>query len=831
MQPGVVRPERCMTKSELVTHLQAIGVRPAGVEYIIESALSPPNIQLRSGPKNNIVGDVSTTLPTYLDDCVQEKVVPRLQFASLSAEHAYFVYLESRGDVLLALNHPRTEVFSITNALSRSQRIEYTADDCVVTQTQAWVIEIKTDDGARELAKKRPTDWQRTAEGYEYLPAKAHFAEMGLEHRVVVSSALPWIRTRNLQMLARLPELDSKSRSDANWNDIVKFVRANWPSSLEQIVRACRLENAVPILRLIKESKIHVDLDQATLASPDSRIVCDTLPRARNVARGISSVQALAKSGATVAFDRIGDPRHLDEIGYRIAFLAGEAKERDETRKLPSLRTQQRWKKAERENGKLALAPKWFRCGRRKPKTARWHRKLLIRHLRKARRTTTGTSRTEAHTNYETAFFKAARRRKSSEKAITYGYFCALWRRRDHDVVDAASRGGRRLANKVAPHKDVDSQIAIATGPFQVAHVDHCLIPTHCKDAPHNEGEGDQPWLTLLVDAWNDEPLAMYISFKHPSGNSDLAILRDCVRRHGRLPHAILSDHGPDFKGNVFIQALAVLKVDSFLRGEANPRTGQSVERTFGTMASTICRGHVGFALDIPNARAISSKKHPSKGKKRDFQEVVDDCELLFFTTIPNLPRLDGGPTKLQKRANFEAIYGKQGVKHQLDLAFQIATAPPLKVSGSIEPAGALRIGPTRYYATVLVEFASKKKPILRAEPDDDTVIYLSYRGKWHVAKSRDALENMGRSDAVIRADVETRKRPTKASKNARRRALHAKRPRDKAVPRERSSARDRSSPCATKKAVRAKKVVREQIPNLENLPPAFARRPLGRKS
>ncbi len=763
-----------MNVQELQRHLQAIGVRPSGVEFFIESALSPPNIHLRSGPHNNIVGYVSTTLRTYLDDGVQGKVVSRLQVASMSAEHAYVVHLESLGNVLLALNHPRTETFCITNALGRSQRINYTTDNGVVTKDSAWVTELKTDEGARELVKDRPTDWRCISGRYEYLSAKAHFAEMGIEHRVIVSSELPWIRTRNLQMLARLPKINGETNLDVEC-DIIRFVRANSPCSLEQLIHACHLDNAIPVLRLIENKRIHVDIDRAILASPDSKVICDTLSRARNVATAIASIQAVAKSGATASFGKAGDPEHLDELGFRIAFLAGQVEKREGEDKSPSLRSKQRWKKAERENGKLALTPKWSNCGSDKPRTPRWHRNILKHHLRKARSATTAMSRTQAHLQYKTALRKAAKRRKASEKHISFGYFCKLWKRRDHNVSDAASRGGRRAANAVAPHGDVDKQAPIATGPFQVAHIDHCLVPSHAKSSPDDDATEGQPWLTLLVDAWDSEPLAIWITFNDPSSASDLAVLRDCVRRHGRLPHAIFSDHGSDFKGTVLIGSLAVLNVDGLLRGETNPRSGQSVERTFGTMATTICQGHVGFALDIPNARAISSKKHPANGPKRNFEEVRAHCEHLFFDVIPNLPRLDGGPSKLQKRTEFEITYGKQGIAQKMDLKFLIATAPPLKESGSIEPSGALRLADKRFYSQALIGFSSRKKPMLRSEPEDDSIMYFSHRGKWHVAKSRGALDNMGLSDSVLRTQAQSKKRPTKADKDARTSALHSK--------------------------------------------------------
>jgi hypothetical protein len=334
------------------------------------------------------------------------------------------------------------------------------------------------------------------------------------------------------------------------------------------------------------------------------------------------------------------------------------------------------------------------------------------------------------------------------------------------------ARGGRRLANAVEPYGDVDEQIVLADGPFQIGHIDHCLAPAHAKDGSGTEGK---PWLTILVDDWKGEPLARVMTGKHPSHRTDLALLRDCVRRHGRLPHTIFSDHGSDFMGNVFVGALAALGVSSLFRPETDPRVGHRVERTFGTFATTVCKGHDGFSFDIPNSRAISKKKHPSKGPKRDFNELVRHTDHILFEVIPTLKALDGGESKRDARVRFEKLYGPQGVAVKPDLAFLIVTAPPLKEMGSIEPSGAIRVQDKRFYTKALVGTSVDKLDIPpRPEPEDPSILYYALDGKWRVAKSRDARNSRGRSDESIRSQGERVQRPIAANRAERRKALHS---------------------------------------------------------
>lgn len=757
-----------MNVDMLRRHLAGLRVHPRGVQYVIDSALAPPQVLLRSGPQHNLTGDFVTSLCTYLDESVQGDVVPRWQIASLSAEHAFLVDLESRGDVLFALNHPLQVPLAITNKRGRHQRIDYTPDAVVITQKSAQVIELKTDGEAAGLVMSRPNDWKHTGDGYEYATAKGYFDSIGMQHLVITSSSLPWIRTRNQQFLARQPAVEADGPRDKR---IIHFVQRHSPAAIETIVESCLLRDAGPILQLIKNGEIFADIDHALLSSPDSAFICASLKQAQEATVGFASIQAIAATKATVTCDATGDPRHLDELGFRIRALSGGSITRKQGHAV-TRRTLQRWATKLREGGPLALNPEWSKCGRRGPRIASWHGTLLSDCVATARRSGKRPTRTAAYGKYEDALKEAARKHRCNEAAVGYSTFCRVWKQRDHCTKDAMARGGRRLANAVEPYGDIDEQTVLADGPFQVAHIDHCLAPSYAKDESGNEGK---PWLTLLVGDWNGEPIARMMTEKYPSHRTDLALLRDCVRRHGRLPHTIFSDHGSDFMGNVFVGALAALGVSSLYRPEANPRVGHRVERTFGTFATTVCQGYEGFAFDIPNSRAISKKKHPSKGPKRDFDELRRHTDHLLFEVIPTLKPLDGGDSKRDARVRFERLYGRQGVSVKTDLKFLIVTAPPLKEKGLVEPSGAIRVLDKRFYSAALIGTSIDKLDTPpRPEPEDPTVLYYALNGKWRVAKSRDARNSRGRSDESIRAEAECAKHPTAADRAERRKVLHS---------------------------------------------------------
>ena len=76
--------------------------------------------------------------------------------------------------------------------------------------------------------------------------------------------------------------------------------------------------------------------------------------------------------------------------------------------------------------------------------------------------------------------------------------------------------------------------------PFEIVHIDHTEldVDTVCSRTGRVLG---RPWLTLLMDAYSRRIFALYLTFDSPSYRSCMMVLRECVRRHARLPQTSLS--------------------------------------------------------------------------------------------------------------------------------------------------------------------------------------------------------------------------------------------------------------------------------------------------
>ena len=109
--------------------------------------------------------------------------------------------------------------------------------------------------------------------------------------------------------------------------------------------------------------------------------------------------------------------------------------------------------------------------------------------------------------------------------------------------------------------------------PFEIVHIDHTELDVQsvCSRTGQNLG---RPWLTLLTDAFSRRILALHLTYDPPSYRSCMMVLRECVRRHARLPQIVVVDNGGEFKSTYFETLLAQSQIL-----EEDPTSGDAAVR------------------------------------------------------------------------------------------------------------------------------------------------------------------------------------------------------------------------------------------------------------
>jgi putative transposase len=180
----------------------------------------------------------------------------------------------------------------------------------------------------------------------------------------------------------------------------------------------------------------------------------------------------------------------------------------------------------------------------------------------------------------------AALKRQCDEKGIvapSYVTFCLAVKQRPR-FDQTLKRQGPRAAYVYEAFYDTLEQSTPRHGdrPFEIAHIDHTELDIElvCSHTRRNLGRA---WMTLMTDAFSRRILALYLSFDSPSYRSCMMILRDCVRRHARLPQIVVVDGGAEFESTYFETLLARYECTKKTRPPAKARFGSVCERLFGT--------------------------------------------------------------------------------------------------------------------------------------------------------------------------------------------------------------------------------------------------------
>lgn len=292
------------------------------------------------------------------------------------------------------------------------------------------------------------------------------------------------------------------------------------------------------------------------------------------------------------------------------------------------------------------------------------------------------------------------------------------------------------------------------TRPFALAHIDHTQLDLQCI----NEATGvemGKPWLTVLIDAFTRMILAWVVTFDDPSYRSCMLVIRDCVRRHQRVPQTIVSDQGSDFKSIYFDQLLAFLGINKRLRPAGKPRSGNVVERFFGVKNSEFTHILQGNNKALQSPRRMSPSHDPrglAVWNLRALREAFEGYLTAVYHATEH-PALGVSPFKAEEIGMLQAgTRSHTLISYNKD--FLIATMPTTDSdsgTAKIRSNCSFKVNSIEYFAPALVDFVGKKLDI-RYDPFDVSRAYAMGKSGWIEAHSTYQGELAGRSEKEIEA-------------------------------------------------------------------------------
>ncbi|MFK5948272.1 MAG: hypothetical protein QM500_05845, partial [Methylococcales bacterium] len=325
---------------------------------------------------------------------------------------------------------------------------------------------------------------------------------------------------------------------------------------------------------------------------------------------------------------------------------------------------------------------------------------------------------------------KTAKKEHPAYSPVSYSTFRKYCKLADQQKI-AYGEGGIRKENSVVNPSEIEDREIQATLPFEKASMDHGLSKIKLILAESNGViYTARPWVSALVDIKTKEMLSIWVSFKNPSVRSCGLVIRQCVRKHGRLPAGIVLDRGSDFKSVYFNSLLANYSVASIMRPTAHCRYGSEVERFFLEFKTQWLNMRPGSFSSISYSRSVSSSHSPDKDDIMTIESFLDELDQYLdwrSATIIGGQSIPPGKFFKEKSEQYTCV----GTKVVVDDAFILATAVDTK-NYTIDPVRGIHINDVRYWHSDLKKLANLGKRVeVRIELEDPYRVYANIDNKW----------------------------------------------------------------------------------------------------
>ena len=288
--------------------------------------------------------------------------------------------------------------------------------------------------------------------------------------------------------------------------------------------------------------------------------------------------------------------------------------------------------------------------------------------------------------------------------------------------------------------------------PFEICHADHTQLDIELTDSTGKHALG-RPWMTLMIDAFSRRILAIHVDFEEPSYRACMMVLRECVRRHNRLPQCLVVDWGPEFCSTYFEALLARYECIKKARPPAKARFGSLVERMFGTTNTQFLHNLLGNTQITRNVRQVTKSVNPKELAVWPLSPFMEQlCRYLYDIYDTNVhPALGASPKEAYDRG-FQNTGSRFQRLIRYDHDFMIATMPTtLKGTAMVQPGRGVKINYISYWCDAMEDPKVQRKRVpVRFDPFDLGIAYVFIGGQWAQCHSDHFQVFQGRSQKEL---------------------------------------------------------------------------------
>lgn len=816
-----------LARPELIKLMERFNIPTAGKNYVLENY-----------DKNTPSRKPSGHYLTVVDIIASRKMMWTRDSESRSTELPFLFYCEFSRSVLLYYFQPSHVTLRYVNNKGKKVVIKKRHDALIISTDHIWLAECKKNQWLENAIIKDPTSFTRNETGFHYVPAEISAKEMGLSFRLMTDRDFTPQFTRNCTYLFNF--IDELSLQNVTTSETI----AKTIQKIGKRARLSDLTSTfgqLDTIRAIFNRHIFVDFDSDLLCEPEltwvysdkahfeaskriakeyqlapimhaSQLIdlksvwwdgvqlevvnCShCLPITLHLKRPNDSIVTLHQPDIERLIEQedlyFGVPPtnsntilsvlcskkayQIDEASKRLSQINGNPVDR-----TSSERTLFRYKSAIKnaEDPFIALLSNKDKRGNRECRLTESTLQLMNQFFKQLQTPSSPSVHfvwNEFKTKCEDIGVPSCSYETFNERFKQHGKYKIT-----------LAQAGFKAAYALGPQPreiDLDWDLPYhGDFIFEVAHIDHTPIEMCLISSLTGEVLEGTLNLSIMYDGHSRVILAVYISYEKPSYRSTLMLLRECYRRHQRVPLFICVDGGPDFQGVYFASTIADIGCNKRNRPKSAPRHGSPLERTFGTSESELIHTLEGNKRLQKLGRGLSSTHKPEKFAVY----TPDEFDLIFknyaYNEYPNKNRRGISERPLDRwnrsLAKFDEV---PGIKIKSAAHFNIITLPdihggPEKLKRLLKNQMVFR--GCNYLLSKRVKGYDGGKIYVRAkyDPYDLSYIMACINDQWAKLSSNDVLVRECRDKGVKLPHMEAFPRRTRDGRRYRNGSKNSKR-------------------------------------------------------
>jgi len=702
----------------------------------------------------------------------------------------------------------------------------YHADFLVVRRNSIVVVQQRDLGVLTEDALTRPHEWYRDDAGtWHFRAADEAFEEIGIPHEVSHNDELSPVLIRNERFLQdytrqgapRLPE-DKKNRLSA-------FIRERRMCSFYQTMMECEL-TADEINTAIVDNTVYVNLTEDLVDDTANLVLFSDGPTARafklaggNVAEPPlplpgslfirpgtrvdyegKSLTVLVSGGKDVLLeDEYGKTQSLSVAAisnlHRLNLLSGDGfvadsdlrqladysprELQDAIARLDAMRdptksdyepdTIARFKKkiAGTRNDLEALLLLIDRSrdrGNHEARVSAENRALGRQAVTEKYNSPEGATKKATYHLYEDLCAQNREKSGAAMRPVSYTRFCQ-WV--DEDKSTSSRKGKRHAYQEAEIPVWLDNSLPVhGVRPHEVCYIDHTPLNLSTK-APNGMALG-KPWLSLGRDGNSTNVKALYISYDAPSARAVLMVLRDYVRRNGRLPRILAVDNGKEFHSNELEFFCRIFQMDIRWRPPGQPRGGAPIESLIGASEEEVIAQAKGNTRILKDPRLATKSVNPFNFTEWTLPSIYFAFVYWCFDIRANriAPALGVTPNEYEQRRLAETG-NRNHLLVQLDENMMLLTSPaPKQAFRRIHPRRGVFVDGAWYWHPDLAHVRKRSSVPVRVEPWMYVVVYVQLPEKWVAAVCSDSRRLGHRTRKEVDIVLREERRRSKSAAN-----------------------------------------------------------------